>query len=84
MKGGRDMKRLIAVLAVLSIFALSAPVAADEGIDTKKTKQPTVNFTWGDGTCSTTDKKTNVKAVKGKNIKKEGKSCTKKPSDYIK
>ncbi len=77
------MKRLIAILAVLPLFALSAPVAADEGIDTKKTKPPTINYTWGSGTNST-KQSANIKAVKGQNIKKAGKSCTKKPSDYIK
>ncbi len=77
------MKRLIAVLAVLSIFALSAPVTADEGIDTKKTKQPAINYTWGSGTNST-KQSANIKAVRGQNVKKAGKSCTKKPCDYIK
>lgn len=78
------MKRLTAILTVLSLFALSAPVAADEGIDTKKPNQPTINWTWGDGTSSTSTAKTNIKAVKGKNIKKATKECTKKPCDYIK
>jgi len=78
------MKRLIAVLAVLSIFALSAPVAADEGIDIKKTNQPAVNFTWGRGKCSTLDGKTYEKPEKCKNIKKAKEGCTKNPDDYIK
>ena len=77
------MKRLISVLAVLSLFALSAPAVADVGIDTKKTNQPTINWTWGSGKSSTSTTKTNVKAVKGQNIKNAGKG-SKKPSDYIK
>lgn len=76
------MKRLISVLAVLSLFALSAPAGADEGIDTKKTKQPTINYTWGSGTNST-KQSANIKAVKGQSIKKAAKGG-KKPSDYIK
>lgn len=78
------MKSLIAVLAVLSIFALSSPVTADVGIDTKKTKQPAVNFTWGDGTCSAKSGKANTKEAKGQNINDAVKSKTKKACDYIK
>jgi hypothetical protein len=78
------MKRLIAVLAVLSIFALSAPVSADEGFDAKKDKQPAVNFTWGGGTCSTSDDKTGEKPKERKNIKKAKEDCVKNPGDYIK
>lgn len=78
------MKRLIAVLAVLSIFALSAPVAADVGVDTKKTKQPAVNFTWGRGKCLTPDGKICEKPEKCKNIKKAKEACVKNPDDYIK
>jgi hypothetical protein len=81
---GKDMKRLIAVLAVLSIFALSAPVSADEGIDAKKTNQPAVNFTWDGGKCSTSEDKTDEKPEKRENIKKAKKDCVKNPDDYIK
>ena len=78
------MKRLTVVLAVLSVFALSAPVVADVGVDTKKTNQPTVNFTWGDKTCPASATKADVKAAKGQNIKKAAKGENKKPCDYIK
>lgn len=79
------MKRLIAVLAVLLFFASSfIPAIADEGIDTKKKSQPTINYTWGSGTNSTLPVKKNVKAIKGQNIKNVRKGCDKKPCDYIK
>lgn len=78
------MKRLIAVLAVLSIFALFAPVKADEGVDAEKANQPAVNFTWGRGKCLTRDGKICTKPEKCKNIKKAKEDCVKNPDDYIK
>ncbi|MDP3786070.1 MAG: hypothetical protein Q8R05_00720 [Candidatus Omnitrophota bacterium] len=79
------MKRLIAVLVVLSLFVSSAAQAASKEVKGKKTTTagPTINYTWGSGTNSTSTAKTNVKAVKGQNIKNAGKG-SKKPSDYIK
>lgn len=80
------MKRLIAVLAILSLFVSSYAQAASKEVKGKKSTAtgPTINYTWGSGTNSTSTAKTNIKAVKGKNIKKAGKGGTKKPSDYIK
>lgn len=80
------MKRVIIVLAILSLFVSSYAQAASKEVKGKKTATtgPAINYTWGSGTNSTSTAKTNVKAVKGKNIKKAGKSGTKKPSGYIK
>jgi hypothetical protein len=80
------MKRLIVILAVLSLFAASSAQAASKEVKGNKAAAagPEINWTWGDGTASTSKSKTNVKAVKGKNIKKVKESYGTKSCDYIK
>ncbi len=80
------MKRVIIVLVILSLFVSSYAQAASKEVKGKKTATtgPAINYTWGSGTNSTSTAKTNIKGAKGKNIKKEGKSCPKKSCDHIK